>query len=119
MDECPIVAIDGTESCLAEANGRLGDGVKDRLHIGWRIGDHPQDLACRGLLLEGFLRLVEEAYVLDRDHRLIREGLHQFDLGVRERPHLITSAPDCSNRDTVADDRDSQICPERRGALKY
>ena len=34
------------------------------------------------------LHLVEQAHVLDRDHRLVGEGLHEFDLARRERPGL-------------------------------
>ena len=34
------------------------------------------------------LHLVEQPHVLDRDHGLVGEGLHQLDLLVGERPHL-------------------------------
>ena len=44
-----------------------------------------QDLARRGLLLERLLGLVEQPHVLDRDHRLVGEGLEQRDLLVGER----------------------------------
>ena len=43
----------------------------------------PQDLGGRGLLLERFLGLVEQPHVLDRDHRLVGEGLQQRDLVCR------------------------------------
>ena len=42
----------GGEVRVAEAGGALGDGVQDRLHVGRRGGDRPQDLAGRGLLLQ-------------------------------------------------------------------
>ena len=42
----------------------------------------------RGLLLERLLGLVEQAHVLDRDHRLVGERLEQRDLLVVERPGL-------------------------------
>ena len=45
-----------------------------------------QDLARRRLLLERLLGLVEQAHVLDRDHRLVGEGLEQRDLLVRKWP---------------------------------
>ena len=55
-----------------------------------------QDLGGRGLLLERFLRLVEQAHVLDRDHRLVGEGLEQLDLLSGE------SAPRFHGRRTIA-----------------
>ncbi len=65
---------------LAEANAVVKNRLKDRLKIGWRAGDHPQDFARRGLLLQSFgqitvtfLRFVEQPNVLDRDDRLIRK----------------------------------------------
>ena len=39
-----------------------------------------QDLGGRGLPLQRLLGLVEQARVLDRDHRLVGEGLQQRDL---------------------------------------
>ncbi len=65
-------------------------------NTGWTsVGDstdHAQDLARRRLLLERLgqvavarLQLVEQAHVLDRDHRLVGERRHQLDLLVRER----------------------------------
>ena len=64
---------------------------------GWtsvgELGDDPQDLAGRRLLLEGLgevavarLELLEQADVLDGDDGLVGEGLEQGDLAVRERP---------------------------------
>ena len=64
-------------------------------NTGWtsvgELGDDPQDLAGRGLLLEGLgevvvagLELREEADVLDGDDRLVGEGLQQLELPVGE-----------------------------------
>ena len=49
--------------------------------------------ADRGLLLERLLGLVEEAHVLDRDHRLVGEGPEQRDLLVGERPDFRPTIP--------------------------
>jgi hypothetical protein len=49
-----------TNPSSAHPAGVLGDGIHDRLEIGWRAGDHPQDLGRGGLLLQGLLRLVEQ-----------------------------------------------------------
>ena len=70
---------------LAEQPGALGDGVQHRLHVGRRSADHLQHLGRRGLPLERLLGLVEQAHVLDRDHRLVGEGREQLDLLVGER----------------------------------
>jgi hypothetical protein len=51
--------------------------VEHRLHVRGELRS-PSDLGRRRLPLERLLRLVEQAHVLDRDHRLVGEGLQQF-----------------------------------------
>ena len=55
--------------------------------VGWRAADDPQDLAGGRLLLQRLgevvvarLQLLEQPHVLDRDDRLVGEGLEQRDL---------------------------------------
>ncbi len=74
------------------------DGLEHRLDVGRRARDDPQDLRGCGLLLQGLchlrvdfseltvllLYLLEQPDVLDRDHRLVGEGLDQPDLLLRE-----------------------------------
>ena len=74
----------------ADPGGALGDGFHDRLEIGRRARDDPQNLARRRLLLQGLghlgmglrerlvllLQLREQAHVLDGDHRLVGERLN-------------------------------------------
>jgi hypothetical protein len=69
------------------------DGGKDRLEVDARI-DCLSDLAERAQLADRLAELararlyfVEQPRVLDRDHRLIREGGKQLDLLVGERAH--------------------------------
>src|SRR2546430_14736054 len=62
------------------AGGALGDRVEDRLDLGWRAGDHSEDLAGCRLPLERFFRLVEQADVLDSDRGLVGERFEQTDL---------------------------------------
>ena len=65
------------------------DLVEHRLRVGDRAADDLQHLGGGGLLLERLLGLVEQAHVLDRDHRLVGEGLQQRDLlRRRSRPWL-------------------------------
>ena len=54
------------------------------------------------------LHLVEQAHVLDRDHRLVGEGLDQLDLLVGERPHGFTLQNDHPDGDSFAQQGDSQ-----------
>ncbi len=60
------------------------DLVEHRRAIGYRAADDLQHLGGGGLLLQRFLRLVEQPHVLDRDHRLVAEGLQQLELLVVE-----------------------------------
>ena len=49
-----------------------------------------------GLALERFFCLVEQAHVLDRDRRLIGEGLEERDLLLGERTNLDAAQYDCA-----------------------
>jgi hypothetical protein len=102
---------------VAEPSGAADDRIEHRLHVGLRVRDGAQDLAGGGLLLQGLghlpvrlgqrpvllLQLGEEAHVLDGDDRLVREGLEQADLLVRERDRLGPSELDGADRDAFAD----------------
>src|SRR5690242_1446352 len=57
----------------AESDRVADDRVEDRLLLGRRRRDDLEDLAERRLSFERLLRFVEQAHVLDRDDRLIRE----------------------------------------------
>ncbi|HSF48819.1 MAG TPA: hypothetical protein VLA73_10705 [Burkholderiales bacterium] len=88
--------------------GPLGHRLQYRVHVGRRAADHAQYVRGRSLLLERFLRLIEEAHVLDRDHRLVREGFDQVHLAIGEGPHF--AAPDGDDTDQLVftDHRDRQ-----------
>ena len=95
-------------SGVTKARRSLGDGVEHRLHVRRRAADHLQDLAGRRLPLERLLGLVEQAHVLDRDHRLVGEGLEQRDLRVRKRPGFGPGDRDCADGVLVAHQRNGQ-----------
>jgi len=67
---------------FAEADSTAGDRVKDRLDIRWRLADDSQNFRRRSLLIErhseiaiaGF-QLLEEPHILNRNDRLVGEGL--------------------------------------------
>jgi hypothetical protein len=96
----------------AHSGGALGDGLHDRLEIGRRARDHPQDLSRGGLLLERLFRFVEQADVLDRDDRLGGEGLEQLDLVLGELPGLGSSDTDRPDRLAAPQHRGREKAPE-------
>ena len=70
-----VVAERAREHRVAQRDGVAHDGVKHRLNVGRRAANDLENLGGRRLPLERLLRLVEQAHVLDRDHRLAGEGL--------------------------------------------
>jgi hypothetical protein len=76
---------------VEQSQTALNDGVEHRLGVGQGAGDRAQDVGCGCLLVERCrqrtvlaLQLREQPHVLDGDHRLIGEGLEQFDLTLSE-----------------------------------
>ena len=60
----------------------LDDGVEDRLHVRGRAADDAEHLGRRRLMLQrfaqfrvAFAEFLEQADILDGDHRLVGEGL--------------------------------------------
>ena len=77
------------DSLVGTAQSRrvLDECLQHGLKVERRTADHLQDLARRGLLVEGLgevavarLQLLEEPDVLDGDHRLVGERLEERDL---------------------------------------
>src|SRR5206468_3354316 len=85
----------------------LGDHVKDRLNLGWRGGDHPQDFARCRLPLQGLFGLVEQAHVLYRDRGLVGEGFEETDLLGRECVWFSSSQDENADDIVLAFQRDS------------
>ena len=78
----PSIAIQRAELASQRRAALSSDGVEHRLQFAGRAADDLQDLAGRGLLLQRLgelararLQLLEQPHVLDRDHRLVGEGL--------------------------------------------
>ena len=94
--------------------------VEDRLDVGRGATDDAEDLAGRGLLLEGLrqlavpgLELREQPHVLDGDHRLVGERLEERDLLGREGMDLgPTMDEDDAQRRALAQQRRSHDCPD-------
>src|SRR6266705_2013619 len=92
LHEAVIVQyIDRDEGPRKQALAALQDLVEHRLRIGDRAADGAEDFAGSALLLERFPGLIEQSHVLDRDHRLIGEGLEQIYQGRWRLPRLAPS----------------------------
>ena len=75
------------------------------MQIEGRAADHFQHVGGGGLLLQGFAQLAEQPRVLDRDHGLCGEVLHQLDLLVGEGPHLLPVDGDEADKFVVLEHR--------------
>src|SRR5262245_7451532 len=85
---------------LAKASRILGHSVHDGPQVGRRLTNDTEDLTRSRLLLQGLLRLVEQADVLDRDDRLVSECLEQGNLVLGEAPRLGAAEADRAKRNT-------------------
>src|SRR4029453_7620757 len=120
-----IEPIHGAHAGAAETYRVGHDGVEDRLDIGRRARDDPEDLAGRRLLFQRLgeiavpgLQLLEEADVLDGDDGLVGKGLEELDLLVRERPDLHAADQDGSEGLAFAQERRGEGGPVAVGPLR-
>src|SRR5262249_7122955 len=120
-----VVQEDKAEHGLAQARGTLNDRIKHRLGICRRPGDDVKHLARRSLMFESFgqlararLYLVEQPHVLDRNYRLVGEGLDQRDLFVGEGLHLQAIGQDHAEQIIPLEHRDRENGPERFDVLR-
>ena len=67
---------------MAEQAGSLGHRVENRQDVGRRLADHLEDLGCRRLPLQRFLRLVEQLRVAQRETHRGRYGTQQMHFGL-------------------------------------
>ena len=102
--------VDGHHRRVAQVRGGGDQRIEHGLQLELRPADGPQHLARRRLLLERFLQLarsrlylLEQTRVLDGDHGLVGEGLHEFNLLCRERPHLAAPASDHADYDVLSE----------------
>ena len=73
-----FVEVQHAETRVAQPGCARQDGIEHRAKVGRRAADNAQDLAACGLLLQRFLRLVEQPRVLDGDDRLRGKRLQQL-----------------------------------------
>jgi hypothetical protein len=91
----------------------LDQNLEHRIQVERRAADRLQHLARRRLPLERFLRLVEEAHVLDRDRCLVGESLKQPDLVVRKGADFVPVDSDHPENLSRSDHRYGQYSPDR------
>jgi len=104
-EDVSFVEIQRAEFGLADARCVLQHGLEHRLNFAGRARYDAEHLRCRGLLLQRIGKLVralllglEQPRILDRDHRLVGEGLEQCDLFLGKRPHLHATDQNRSDR---------------------
>ncbi len=99
---------------LADARRIRQHRVEHRLELTGRRANDTENLGHRRLLLQGFaelaaarLHLLEQAHVLNRDDRLVGEGLEQLDLSSGKASSLYFRHGDRADRLAVLQHRDS------------
>src|SRR5215204_6376443 len=105
--------------------GALQNRVEDGLQSSRRCADDAQDFRRSHLLFERLLQLartrlnfLEQSDVLDRDHRLIREGLDELDLVCGEGPNGASSKRDHADRLSLPHERHPEQRAEMAEALR-
>ncbi len=122
MHQFAIEQLDVAPHCGTQGHRGPDDGIENRLHVGRRARDDLENLGRGGLLLQGLadlgmgggeraillLQLGEQPHVLDRDHRLVGEGLKESDLLVGERLDLHPADDDRPDGAALAQQRGAQ-----------
>src|SRR5262249_49325247 len=75
---------------IGKPSGGFDQRLEHRFEVEGRAADDLEHVGGGGLLLQRFAQLVEQPRILDGDHRLRGEILHQCDLLVGERANLLT-----------------------------
>src|SRR5262245_40439801 len=81
--------------------GALHDGVEDRLHVCGRAADDAEHLGCCGLVLQRFLKLLEQSNVLDSDDGLVGKSCYKLDLFVGKGENFLSLDQDHSEKGTL------------------
>mmetsp|Transcript_70472 Transcript_70472/g.166163 ORF Transcript_70472/g.166163 Transcript_70472/m.166163 type:complete len:439 (-) Transcript_70472:517-1833(-) len=119
LQHAPVQAEQQGPVGLAQVARQRHDAVEHGLHVGRRAADHLQHLGSGRLLPQGLLGVVEQPHVLDRDDRLVREGLQQLDLLRAEVTRLGPRDGDLAEHRAIAQQRHRGHGPEaaRQGNL--
>ena len=117
--EVPILLINQARIGAAQSHGALDEDRQHGLEVEGRAADDLEDLAGGRLLLQGLgqlavpsLELLEQADVLDGDHRLVGEGPDQLDLLLGERAPLPPGDGDRADGTLLTEHRHRHRTPE-------
>ena len=93
---------------IAQPNRQLEQRVKYRLEIKRGAADDLEHVSGGRLLLQRFAQLVEQAGVLDGDHRLRGKSRDQIDLLLRERVNLRSRQEHGPDRNPLTHERNAE-----------
>src|SRR5262249_21380846 len=103
-----LLTIDRSHVRIAQSDRRLDERIKHSLKIEGRAADDLEHVGGGGLLLERFAKLVEQARILDGNHRLIGEGRDKIDLLLSERVNCRPRQEHGADRSSLAHERDAE-----------
>ena len=115
MKDIAINAVHNGIGCATNTSSVLSNYIQHRLDIRRRAGDDAQNLARRCLLLQRFFEFVEQPHVLNGDHCLVSEGLHQLDLRRCEGTHLGATCEQSSDQFVLLTKGNNQERPPATG----
>src|SRR5262245_46101943 len=121
-DETEDVAIESEhypELRCAKLDRAGDDRIEDRLHVGRRGRDDPQNFARGRLLLKRLLRLVEQPNVFNGNDRLVSKGLQEFHMTGAERTRFGVPHDDDSNHFCVAQHRYPQTATQAKLPVEW
>src|SRR5712672_132088 len=111
---------------IAKFASTLGNGLENRLDVGGRRGDHPQNVAAPGLVSQRFrkvaglrLDLIEQSDIFDRDRCLVGKSRDQFDLLLGKRTRLRARQGDYADRNALAQHRNGEHSAETTQSLRF
>jgi hypothetical protein len=117
MNELSVVAEYVAERGIAKPRRRLRYHVEYGLELVWRPADDVEHVARRRLVFQRLLNLagprlhlLEQTRILDCDHRLVGEGLDEFDLLVCKGQNHATAQEKTAESLIFAEERDGQGC---------
>ena len=112
VEAVALEALDHRIARCTETHGALRDSLQHRLELGRRPGDDPKNVRGRRLAVErgcqiavARLQLLEQADVLDGDHRLVGEGFEECDLPLRERSRRVSTHRERADRLSITQQR--------------
>src|SRR6266850_648117 len=118
MNQLTVESVNSAVGRSAKTHRILHDGLEDWLGVRMGRADRSENLRGGRLPAERFgqfsitrLQFLEQAHILDRDDRLVREGLEQRDLLVCERLRLGASHYNRAQWHPFSEQWNTQVSP--------